>query len=52
MRSKDLEHPETDAVMRFELRALPSLLFEHGHLFVGVPEAIGVMRYKRTIDAP
>jgi hypothetical protein len=29
--------------MRFELRALRSLVHEHAHVFVGMPDAIGAM---------
>jgi hypothetical protein len=44
MLSKDLEHLETDAGMRSELRAPRSLLLAHADVFVGMPDAIGEMR--------
>jgi hypothetical protein len=34
VRREHLEHAETDAAMRFELRALPSLLLEHADVSV------------------
>jgi hypothetical protein len=52
MLSGDLGHPETDAGMRFESRAVSSLRRSHADLFVGMPCAIGAVRWKRTTDAP
>jgi hypothetical protein len=52
MLSERLEHPETDAGMPFGLRLPPSVFLEHADVFVGMPDAIGGMRYEPTIDAP
>jgi hypothetical protein len=52
MRSEDLGHPETNATMRFETRAVSSLCRSHADLFVGMSDAIEAMRYKRTTYAP
>jgi hypothetical protein len=51
MLSEYFEHPETDVGISFELRVLHSPLLEHPEVFVGVPDAIVAMRYKRTTDA-
>jgi hypothetical protein len=36
--------------MRFELRALRSLFLAHAHVFLGIPDAIGAMRYRPTTE--
>jgi disks large-associated protein 5 len=51
MLSHCVEHPETDARMRFELRALHSLFLEHPYVFVGIPDAIAGMPSPPTTDA-
>jgi hypothetical protein len=50
--SEDLEHPETDAAVRFAPRAPSSPLFSHADLFVGMPDPIEAIRCERTTDAP
>jgi hypothetical protein len=52
MHAESFEHPETDADMRPEPRALRSLFLEHANVFVAMRDAIGTMQYERTSDAP
>jgi hypothetical protein len=44
MQSEPLEHPDTDADMRPEPRALRSVLLSHADVFVAMPDAIGAIR--------
>jgi hypothetical protein len=52
MQSEELKRAETEAGMRFELRAFSSLLVSHADVSVAMPDAIGAMRCERTTDAP
>ncbi len=52
MLSEHLAHPAANAGTRFEIRPASSPRRSHADLFVGRPDAIGAMRWKRTSDAP